>query len=134
MPTEPIPVFPVDNRVGDCLTQDLLGNLQRVDTRNALDGRGAAQVFGDSRDSIRNHLAQRSLADRTVHEPQRPRRALLRSGIDRHIDKELGIELLRIGTRSQEPGFSDIALGVEEIQALQLRFLVRRVAHRTGCQ
>ena len=67
LPTEPIPVFPVDNRVGDCLAQDLLGNLQRVDTRDALDGRGAAQVFGDSRDSIRNHLAQGALADCAVH-------------------------------------------------------------------
>ena len=124
----------MDYGVGDCLAQDLLGNLQRVDTRDALDHRGSPQILGDCRDGIRDHFAQRSLADRTVHEPQRPRRALLRSGIDRHIDKELRIELLRIGTRSQEPGLSNIALGVEEIQALQLRFLVRRAAHCPGCQ
>ena len=124
----------MDYGVGDCLAQDLLGNLQRVDTRDALDRRGSPQILGDCRDGIRDHFAQCSLADRTVHEPQRPRRALLRSGIDRHIDKELGIELLGIGTRGQEPGLSNIALGVEEIQALQLRFLVRRAAHCTRCQ
>ena len=48
--------------------------------------------------SFRDHFAQRSLTDCAVHEPQRPRGALLRSGMDRHIDKELGIKLLRVGT------------------------------------
>ena len=67
--TEPIPVFSMDYGVGDCLAQNLLGNLQRVDTRDALDGRGAAQILGDSRDGIQNHLAQRSLADCAVHKP-----------------------------------------------------------------
>lgn len=37
--TEPIPVFSMDYGVGDCLAQNLLGNLKRVDTRDALDGR-----------------------------------------------------------------------------------------------
>ena len=69
LPTEPISVFSVDYGVRDCLAQDLLGDLQRVDTRDALNGRGATQVFGDSRDSIRNHLAQGALADCAVHKP-----------------------------------------------------------------
>lgn len=34
--TEPIPVFSMDYGVGDCLAQNLLGNLKRVDTRDAL--------------------------------------------------------------------------------------------------
>ena len=54
--------------------------------------------------------------------------------MDRHIDKELGIKLLRVGARSQEPGLSHITLGVEETQALQLCFLVRRAAHSSGRQ
>ena len=51
-----------------------------------------------------------------------------------HIDKEFGIELLRIGACSQEPGLSHIALGVEEIQALHLCLLVRRTVHRSRRQ
>ena len=98
--TEPIPVFSMDYGVGDCLAQNLLGNLQRVDTRDALDGRGSPQILGDGRDGIRDHLAQRSLTDCAVHEPQRSRRAFPGPRIDSHVDKELGIKLLRVGARN----------------------------------
>ena len=90
----------MDYGVGDCLAQNLLGNLQRVDTRDALDGRGSPQILGDGRDSIRDHLAQRSLTDCAAHEPQRPRRAFPGPRIDSHVDKELGIKLLRVGARN----------------------------------
>ena len=54
--------------------------------------------------------------------------------MDSHINEELGIKLLRVNARGKEASLSNIALGVEEIQALQLRFLVRRAAHCPGCQ
>ena len=98
--TEPIPVFSMDYGVGDCLAQNLLGNLKRVDTRDALDGRGSPQILGDGCDGIRDHLAQRSLTDCAVHEPQRPRHALLSSRMDSHVNEELGIELLRVGAHN----------------------------------
>ena len=88
----------------------------RPDTRDALDGRGSPQILGDGRDSIRNHLAQRSLTDCAVHEPQRLRRAFPGPRIDNHVDKELGIKLLRAGARNLESSLGDIALGIKEIR------------------
>ena len=85
-------------------------------TQDALDGRGTAQVFGDSRDNIRNHLVQLSLTDCAVHEPQRLRRAFPGPRIDSHVDKELGIKLLRAGARNLESSLGDITLGIKEIR------------------
>ena len=70
LPAEAVPIFPVNHRIGDCLAQNFLGNLQRIGARDALNGRGATQILGDCRNSVRDHLAQRSLTDCAVHEPQ----------------------------------------------------------------
>ena len=105
----------MDYGVGDCLAQDLLGNLQQVDTRDTLNSRDATQVFGDSRNGVRDHFAQRSLADCAVYKPQRPRRTLLCPRMNGHIDKELGIELLRVNARGKETRLGHVSLRVEEI-------------------
>ena len=54
--------------------------------------------------------------------------------MDSHINEELGIELLRVNARGKEAGLGNIALEVEEIQALHLCLLVRRTTHRSRRQ